>query len=1338
MKDNYFVGLDLGSNSIGWAATDEEYNFLRLKGKTAWGSRIFKEANSKKGRRTLRSNRRRLQRKKYRIKLLNDLFAEEIHKIDKTFFLRLENSTLVQEDKNDKCGRNLIFKTKDEEINFYKKYPTIWRLRKSLIDNDEDALSDLRHVYLAIHHIIKYRGNFLTEGESVYKDLDESIIERINYAFSNVEDFSLNIDCDKLDKLKEILLNNELPKNTKKNELKKLFEFDNKNDNKKYVEMFVTIATGGTFALSKIVDNTKTTIDFTNNFEESAAEIEQQLNKLFDIVLCAKEMYDYATLHNLMNGKEYISYVMDDVYEEHKKDLRILKNIFISIDKELKLTGNKRTYYKVFKDTKIADNYASFVHHNSDEKRVNLSDFNSFVEKELNKYKEFIKNEEDYNYLLKKVKDKKLLRIIANESTSVIPHQCHLKELRVIIDNASLKYPFLKDIKEKLIALFKFRVPYYVGPLNSNSPFAWVKRKDYTSITPWNMDNIIDIKGTKKAFIEKLTNNCSYLYSEKVMPRTSLIFEEYLILDRLNVMLVNGSFLKQDEKDDLLNFILKNKKTTIHQLKRYLSLKTATKENDIQIAGIKLDVAFEATSHATLVNCFNLEKEEELVEHLIFLATIYADDKKSLKELLTQEYAFLSENQRKAILNLPTNKWAPLSKKLLCGILYEDNLGCAYSILDVMKQTNKNFQMVLNDEEYGFAKKIKEYNDEFVHENQIESILEQTPTIMARSINQTLLILEDVVRATKNTPKKIFIETTREDDEAIKGKEKDSRYKELEHFLMRDLTYISKDHQKELVKELSDFENDKLKLKSKHLYLYFKQMGLDMYSGEKINIEDVLNSNLYDVDHIIPQSLIKDDSLDNLVLVNRNANQKIKGDTYPIPNEIKTKKVLDLWYYLRQQKAISEKKYNNLMRQSKITLEELETFVARQINVVNYSNIQLRNILAIKYPKAQLIFSKAQYTSYIREKYNIVKNRDLNDAHHAVDAYLNVVAGNILSTQYSNVQKLYLQKEENSKATSFDMEKTISRILKLHDSKGNLYLDKVRNNCFRHDPLITFKVEYQNGELYKTTIFKKSNNDSLIPIHTKGCMADVTKYGGYSSLTQAYLMVVSYIEKNKQYKKILRVPLMLIKKVGNNQEKIAKEIVKNEVKSIDNVKNIKVIKRLYLNQKIKYNKGIYLLYTNNEKQNKYKLVYQSYIDNSILEYLKLANKKIQNFEDSSNVYECFVHKETKVISKNENEKIFDTIIKMYNQSVFDSCNYIVKAREMEKEKFMFLTLKNQIITLNNMIYILSRKSEKVKIGFDFKNESVNNKMLLSNNISNQKIEIIYESASGLYSHKETI
>ena len=60
-----------------------------------------------------------------------------------------------------------------------------------------------------------------------------------------------------------------------------------------------------------------------------------------------------------------------------------------------------------------------------------------------------------------------------------------------------------------------------------------------------------------------------------------------------------------------------------------------------------------------------------------------------------------------------------------------------------------------------------------------------------------------------------------------------------------------------------------------------------------MKIEEVLEGK-YDIDHIVPQSLIKDDSLDNQVLVNKKYNQDVKKDIYPICDEIRSK-MLNLW-----------------------------------------------------------------------------------------------------------------------------------------------------------------------------------------------------------------------------------------------------------------------------------------------------------------------------------------------------------------------------------------------------------------------------------------------------------
>lgn len=46
MKNDYYVGLDLGSGSVGWAVTDPDYHLLRSHGKALWGVRLFDTAKT--------------------------------------------------------------------------------------------------------------------------------------------------------------------------------------------------------------------------------------------------------------------------------------------------------------------------------------------------------------------------------------------------------------------------------------------------------------------------------------------------------------------------------------------------------------------------------------------------------------------------------------------------------------------------------------------------------------------------------------------------------------------------------------------------------------------------------------------------------------------------------------------------------------------------------------------------------------------------------------------------------------------------------------------------------------------------------------------------------------------------------------------------------------------------------------------------------------------------------------------------------------------------------------------------------------------------------------------
>ena len=121
----YYLGLDIGTNSVGWAVTDEKYNICKFNGKSMWGIRLFDGAETAAERRVKRSTRRRLQRQRERIDLLQELFADEIAKVDETFFLRLNESRLNVLDKSLKEKHPLFINNDYSEKEYYKQQPTI-------------------------------------------------------------------------------------------------------------------------------------------------------------------------------------------------------------------------------------------------------------------------------------------------------------------------------------------------------------------------------------------------------------------------------------------------------------------------------------------------------------------------------------------------------------------------------------------------------------------------------------------------------------------------------------------------------------------------------------------------------------------------------------------------------------------------------------------------------------------------------------------------------------------------------------------------------------------------------------------------------------------------------------------------------------------------------------------------------------------------------------------------------------------------------------------------------------------------------------------------------------
>ena len=106
----YNIGLDIGTTSVGWAVVEDgTQNIIRKGNKALWGVRLFEEARTAEERRNYRSTRRRYDRRRNRIKLLQNEFLNEINKVDTTFFTKMQESKYHEEDNKNKIGKTVKY-----------------------------------------------------------------------------------------------------------------------------------------------------------------------------------------------------------------------------------------------------------------------------------------------------------------------------------------------------------------------------------------------------------------------------------------------------------------------------------------------------------------------------------------------------------------------------------------------------------------------------------------------------------------------------------------------------------------------------------------------------------------------------------------------------------------------------------------------------------------------------------------------------------------------------------------------------------------------------------------------------------------------------------------------------------------------------------------------------------------------------------------------------------------------------------------------------------------------------------------------------------------------------
>lgn len=1153
--DDYYVGLDIGTNSVGWAVTNKNYKVLKFNKKSMWGIRMFDAANTAEERRVFRTNRRRLTRRKYRLKLLENIFEDELTKIDASFLVNLSEGSLHKEDKSTN-NKYTLFNDEDyTDDNYHQKYPTIYHLRNDLIINPKKH--DIREVYLAIHHIMKYRGHFLFDGELKSDNNIDEAFQLLNDSTMNLYGnriFELNQE--NLEGLKLILKDSNLTVRDRNNKIKKLLNPEIDKDTKKIFNKIASLIGGS--KLSNIIDifpdleiEEKLAIDFKSN------SIDEDLDALsaldFDqmqLIEHSKAIYDWGLLEEIRDGQKYISVAKIKSYEQHAEELAELKNM-------VKRGASTEIYNDFFHNKNNKANYAAYIG-NGETKTATTDDFYKAVKKLLNSIKGF---EIEKTNILSKIETNHYLPKQRVGSNGVIPHQLHLLELESIIENAKEYLPFLSEMDEsglsnaeKIVEIFKFRIPYYVGPLNpyhkeenERQGTAWVIRKKEGKVLPWNFEDMIDVTASAEKFITRMTNQCSYLLSEDVLPKHSMLYQKYMVLNEINNLKLDGQDisikLKQHMFEDL--FVKQYRNITKKQITKWLMDNNyISRDEKIVITGIDDQIKSKLTTLHDMKQIFGDKlPDTETLDTIVYWITLFSDSKDILEDKIKESYGdTISEQEIKRIRNKNYGGWGRFSRKLLEGIGDNNFFTEPTSIIQALYSTNYNFMELLTNQ-FEYSKKIEQFNQKEIHipEKLDYSIVDEyslSPSVK-RPVWQSLRIMDELVSITKKAPKKIFVEMARGGGQA--GRRTQSRKNQLIEL------YKNIKEDSDLLGQLEN--TDEARLRSKKLYLYYTQRGRCMYSGETISISQLYDENIYDLDHIYPRSVTKDDSMNNMVLVKKSLNQR-KGNTYPIEDALRIPcQVYALWGSLHEQGLISNRKYERLIRKEPLTDAEKADFIARQLVETRQSTKAIANIFKQLYPETQIVFVKAGLVSDFRnEQKNVdketgelknpeykhfIKLRMINDLHHAKDAYLNIVVGNVYHTKFTSNPLNYIKKTNNRSYNLGRMyDSKVERSNQIAWIPGlDGTIKRVNRMMKRHDILTTWMITDGKGGLFDQTIMPKGKGQ--VPIK-KG--RDIEKYGGYNKASVAYYVVAEHNRGKNSIRTIESIPVYIIDQIKTDED----------------------------------------------------------------------------------------------------------------------------------------------------------------------------------------------------------
>lgn len=510
--------------------------------------------------------------------------------------------------------------------------------------------------------------------------------------------------------------------------------------------------------------------------------------------------------------------------------------------------------------------------------------------------------------------------------------------------------------------------------------------------------------------IEKMVGECTFEKGEKRACKASYTSERFVLLEKINHLRIctadgNERPLNKDEKNAVIKLVYKTKVVKYNAIRKELKLDleerfgglTYSKVNNCDLQQRILETEKKSDFISLkywhdVKDILNLsyegltDEQKQLLDSVGTVLTYYKSDEKRREELSDLS---LKQAQIEELLKLNYTKVHNLSFKAMKKLTPELEAGYSYT---------ESCLRVGYDSLGTDGVKSKYISKKLLNEA-VDKIM--NPTVK-RAVRRTIRILNEIIKL-YGSPVEIHIEMARDLPHSKEVKNKIAK-------VQKENNAENKEAIKFIIENFGKPESNISRKDILRYRLWKNQSQMDLYSGELIPAEDILDFEKYEVDHIIPYSRSFNDSFNNKLLVRKDDNQNKKNHTpheYIGHDDVAWSKFANLV----NNYILSPGKRKNVLTKS----SDSEEWLSRNLNDTRYTtkvvaDLVRRHLVFEPYidgtRKKHVYPLNGGVTARLRHEWGLEKDREKSDKHHAQDAIVIASCTEKMIQKMSNIYKL--------------------------------------------------------------------------------------------------------------------------------------------------------------------------------------------------------------------------------------------------------------------------------------------------------------------------------------------